>query len=148
MFLKKLIGKEAKGLVDSVGGILDNAFTSSEEKSEAMRQIADLVNNSLLRVMDIQASVLKTEMTGNWLQRSWRPIIMLMFATLLFIRWTGWVDHDISEALEMKLMSIMQVSLGGYIAGRSIEKVSSTLSKNMQLPFLKKKDRKLIDFDS
>lgn len=88
-----------------------------------------------------QSEVLKTEMKGNWLQRSWRPLVMLSFVVLLIIRWTGISNHPIDLSLELKLMDIIELGLGGYVVGRSIEKVASTVTQNVDLPFIKKKDR-------
>jgi len=143
----RIIGKEANELAGTIGSVVDSLSTSQEEKLAARNQVAKLVNDSLLKVMDIQSGVMKTEMQGSILQRNWRPIVMLLFTLLLCVRWTGWVSHEISEALEMQLMEIMKIALGGYIVGRSVEKVSNTVIANMDLPLLKKKDRKLVKFE-
>ena len=54
----------------------------------------------------------------SWLQRSWRPLVMLTFTALVVCRWLGWTAPGLTEAVELKLLGIVQLGLGGYIASR------------------------------
>ncbi len=75
-----------------------------------------------------QVGVIKAEAQGEgWLQRSWRPIVMLLFTALIVCRWMGWASPDISETLELKLLGIVQLGIGGYIASRGLEKVTKSI---------------------
>ncbi|MGV8134072.1 MAG: hypothetical protein AB2L20_02570 [Mangrovibacterium sp.] len=38
-------------------------------------------------------------------------------------------------------MDIIELGLGGYVIGRSVENISKTVTRNIDLSFLKKKDR-------
>ena len=67
---------------------------------------------------------------------------MLTFTVLLVIRWTGISTHPIDLRLEMELMEIIKFGMGGYIVGRSVEKVADKVTKNIDLPFIRKKERK------
>jgi hypothetical protein len=67
---------------------------------------------------------------------------MLVFGALLVIRWLGLVDHNIDLQLELKLMDILELGIGGYVIGRSVEKVAGKVTENIDMPFLKKKNRK------
>ena len=141
--LSQIFSGAAKDVIGEVGSVIDKLTTSDHEKSNAKQAIGDSVLGALGNVAQIQGDVIKTEMRGNWLQRSWRPILMLTFGALLVMRWTGLASYDLPLELEMKLMTIIQYSLGGYVGMRSIEKVASTLTANIDMPFLKKKDRKI-----
>lgn len=132
-----------KEAVDSVGEVLDNVITNNEEKSQAKKELTEVVLSNLTKLADIQGEVIQTEMKGNWLQRNWRPMMMLTFGVILVCKWFGWTDSEIDHELEMKLMEIIELGLGGYVIGRTVENVSNTVTKNVDLPFLKKKDRKL-----
>ena len=129
-------------VIEKVGNVVDNVFTNDEEKSEAKKQLTEVVLNSLNRMAEVQGEVIKTEMQGNWLQKSWRPLIMMAFGVILICKWFGFTDANIDHELELKLMDIVQLGLGGYVVGRSAEKIASTVTQNVDLPFLKKKDRK------
>ena len=70
------------------------------------------------------ADIVKAEAQGqSWLQRSWRPITMLIFVALIVTRWLGWSAPELAEAEALKLWDIVQLGLGGYVIGRSAEKV-------------------------
>lgn len=131
-----------KETIDSVGNVLDNVITSSEEKSEAKKQLTEVVMNSLTKIADIQGEVIMTEMKGSKLQKNWRPILMMVFGIILVCKWFGWTDANIPESLELELMSIIKLGLGGYVVGRTVEKIATTVTKNIDMPFLRKKDRK------
>jgi hypothetical protein len=71
-----------------------------------------------------QAEIVKTEaQSQHWLAACWRPILMLTFGGLIVARWLGWSAPNITEAEVLKLWSIVELGLGGYVIGRSIEKV-------------------------
>ena len=66
---------------------------------------------------------------------------MLAFAGILIAKWFGLTDSGISEPLELELMTLLELGIGGYVAGRSIEKVADTVTKNVDLSSLRRKDR-------
>jgi hypothetical protein len=66
--------------------------------------------------------VVKAEAQGqSWLQRTWRPITMLVFVGLIVARWLGWSAPNLGEAEVLKLWDIVEIGLGGYVIGRSAE---------------------------
>lgn len=127
--------------IDAIGKVVDDVITNDEEKSTVKKELSEVVLKSLNEVAQVQGEVIKKEMEGNFLQRSWRPILMLTFGTILVCKWFGWTDASIDHELELKLMDIVQLGLGGYVVGRSVEKVANTVTANIDMPFLKKKDR-------
>jgi hypothetical protein len=68
--------------------------------------------------------MLAEEKSEHWLTASWRPILMLTFGALIVARWLGYSAPCISEAEVLKLWDIVQLGLGGYVIGRSAEKVA------------------------
>lgn len=128
--------------IEAVGNVVDNVFTNDEEKSEAKKQLTEVVLKSLNDVAAVQGEVIKTEMKGNWLQKSWRPLMMLAFGVILICKWFGLTNDSIPLELELQLLDIVKLGLGGYVIGRSVEEVAKTVTKNVDMPFLKKKDRK------
>jgi hypothetical protein len=129
------------GAIDAVGKIVDTVVTNDDEKSEAKKQLTEVVLNSLNKVAEVQGEVIKTEMKGNFLQKSWRPIMMLSFGVILVCKWFGLTNEHIALELELQLLDIVKLGLGGYVVGRSVEKVATTVTKNIDMPFLKKKNR-------
>jgi hypothetical protein len=127
--------------IDAVGNVIDNVFTNDEEKSTAKKQLTEVVLKSLNEVAAVQGEVLKTELKGNWLQKSWRPLTMLTMVVILVCKWFGLTNSEIPLELEVELMGLLKIGIGGYIAGRSVEKVASKVTENIDMPFLKKKNR-------
>jgi hypothetical protein len=77
-----------------------------------------------LAVYSGQVEIVKAEaQSDHWLAACWRPILMLTFGGLIVARWLGWSAPNITEAEVLKLWDIVQLGLGGYVIGRSVEKV-------------------------
>jgi len=129
--------------VDAVGKVLDTVITNDDEKLKAKKELTEVVLNSLNDIAKVQGDVIKTEMQGNTLQKSWRPVMMLTFGVILVCKWFGWTDASIPDVLELKLMDIIELGLGGFVVGRTVEKVAGTVTQNVDMTFLKKKDRKI-----
>jgi hypothetical protein len=71
-----------------------------------------------------QAAIVQAEaQSEHWLTACWRPILMLTFGGLIVARWMGFSAPNISDAEVLKLWDIVQLGLGGYVIGRSVEKV-------------------------
>ena len=127
--LTKIFSSAASGLVDSVGGVLDNLITSKEEKLKARESITKLIQDGMLTLYKLQVDVVKTEMTGNWLQRSWRPIIMLSFGFIIvYYYFIAPVFSTPSIDLPDKFWELLKIGIGGYVIGRSAEKIVTNYS--------------------
>ncbi len=61
--------------------------------------------------------------SSSWITSNWRPITMLTFVFLVVFKWFGWTDTGISSEMELELMSLIKIGLGGYVIGRSAEKI-------------------------
>ncbi|MEM0939352.1 MAG: 3TM-type holin [Bacteroidota bacterium] len=146
-FLSKIFSGGANDILDKGSKIIDNLTTSDHEKSMAKNELTDIVMTSLANIQNAQKEIIVTESSGNWLQRSWRPIVMLSFAFIVvysfFIQPAFFPQSvAIKEALPEQFWQLLELGIGGYVIGRSVEKVATTVTKNADLPFVRKKDRK------
>jgi hypothetical protein len=57
---------------------------------------------------------------------------MLVFVGLITARWFGWAAPELSEAEYLKLWSIVEFGLGGYVVGRSVEKIAPTVAEALR----------------
>lgn len=111
-----------------LGSIIDRVLPDKNEAAKAKNKLVDMAVNGELDELAQRAGIITAEAQGDsWLQRSWRPIVMLVFTALIVCRWLGWSAPDLSEAIELKLFSIVQLGIGGYIASRGIEKVADKI---------------------
>ena len=101
-----------------VGGkLIDKFWPDAGEKERQNVQM-------ILTTFAAQADIVKTEAaSSHWLAANWRPLTMLIFTALIVARWFGWAAPNLSEAEYLKLWDIVQLGLGGYVIGRSVEKV-------------------------
>jgi len=78
----------------------------------------------ILTMFQAQAQIVIAEASsGSWLTRSWRPITMLIFVGLITARWFGYSATNLSPAEYLELWGIVKLGLGGYVIGRSAEKI-------------------------
>ncbi len=141
--LKAIFGNTAKEIIGELGKTVSTLVTTDDEKQTQKAKLTEIVMSNLNRLYDAQSSVIKAEMSGNFLQKSWRPIMMLTFGVIIVMKWFGYTDANISESLEMELLSIIKLGLGGYVVGRSVEKIATKVTDNIDMTFLKKKDREI-----
>ena len=122
-------------LFKTAGGIVDGLHTSDEERLTLKNAFAELQGSVMSDVLDYQkslndaqASIITAEAQGkSWIQRNWRPLTMLTFVAIVMMRWFG-LTVAVPEAVEVELMSLIKIGLGGYVAGRSVEKVTEIAS--------------------
>lgn len=128
------------GLFKPAAELVDNLHTSEEEKLLLRNKFAEIeafleikLTEFQLKFAELQASVITAEAQGDsWLQRNWRPLTMVTFVSLVVAKWLGWAAPGITEALELKLLDIIEIGLGGYIIGRSMEKVADKMKDFMK----------------
>ncbi|WP_448218413.1 3TM-type holin [Endozoicomonas sp. 2B-B] len=111
-----------------IGKVIDKLFPDANKAREARAELSKMLLNGELNELEQKAGVVKAEAQGeSWLQRNWRPMVMLVFTALVVCRWMGWSAPNLTETVELKLFSIIQMGIGGYIASRGLEKVVSTI---------------------
>jgi hypothetical protein len=119
-----LIPALAPVLSKVVGNLFPDPTERAKAEAEAMRQL--LAAQSQIEAA--AADIVKAEASsGNWLAAAWRPTTMLVFVALIVARWFGYAAPGLSEAEALKLWSIVELGLGGYVIGRSAEKVAPAI---------------------
>jgi hypothetical protein len=129
-----------KSLVGEIGNILDKLSTTDQEKLEAQRKLAELQFSFQAKIAEIEAEWVKSQRDvivaeaggPSWLQRNWRPILMLFFAVIIgTVVWTGgWINgRQLNSEFVMEILSIIKLGLGGYVIGRSVEKVAPSVAE-------------------
>lgn len=110
-----------------VGKVVGSLFPNPEDqlkRDQAQIAFQQALFENATAIERAAADIVKAEAQGeSWIQRSWRPILMLTFGGLIVARWLGFVAPNLTEAEYLKLWSIIELGLGGYVVGRSAEKV-------------------------
>jgi len=118
-------------LGSAVKKLIDRAIPDKDKALEIKRQldldIQDIERTELKGAIDIIVAEAKGD---SWLQRSWRPLLMLWFAGLVGAHWLGFTPDNLSQSTINQLLSIVQIGIGGYIVGRSGEKIMKEYKKS------------------
>ncbi len=115
-------------LAPILGDVVKSAFPNPEDELKRLALQQQLQAQLLANAAAIEqaaAANVQAEIRGeSWLQRNWRPILMLVFGGLIVARWLGWAAPNLTESEYLKLWDIVQLGLGGYVIGRSVEKIA------------------------
>jgi hypothetical protein len=116
-------------VVNDVLGGLDELFTSKEERLQAENVIKKILVHKELELIKMQTNIIITEATGNWLQRSWRPILMLSFGFIvMYVKFIGPLFQLHVPPLEDEFWNLLQLGIGGYVVGRTGEKMMESFT--------------------
>lgn len=116
-------------LAPILGKVVGNLFPDPEQKAKAEQEVLVQLMQHQAQIESAAASIIQTEAAStHWLAANWRPLTMLTFLGLIVARWFGWAAPDLSEAEYIKLWSIVEFGLGGYVVGRSVEKIAPSIA--------------------
>ncbi|WP_104401815.1 3TM-type holin [Vibrio penaeicida] len=115
------------GLVKPVTDVIDALHTSDEERLQVKAKLFEMQNAMATQVMDYEARLLEAKAQvitaeaqgASWLQRNWRPVTMLTFLVLVVADAFGLTEFRLSG----EAWTLLQIGLGGYVVGRSAEKI-------------------------
>lgn len=116
-------------LVSAVGNIVNRLILPGREKKQLETDILRLLIAVEEKTISEQAAAIREEARGNWLQRSWRPIVMLVF-TVIVLAGTFLNLPILSDT--SRFWDLLEIGLGGYIIGRGGEQLVSSLFKRSQ----------------
>lgn len=135
-FLGDILNTVEKGIAD--------LFPNEVERNKALAILQDARNdiakaqlNFESEIVASQASAVVAEEKGESpAQRNWRPHLMYLIMAILGFNFilvpiAKMFSHEIPDLpLPSELWTILEISLGGYVGGRSLEKITSKISEN------------------
>ena len=93
--------------------LIDSSNFSEQEKKELELKMREIEGNIIQKAAEISGN----ETSGNWLQRSWRPITMLAFLVMICCDFLGFGN------LDERAWTLLTIGISGYLGCRSIEKI-------------------------
>lgn len=121
-------------LLPIIKPLLERLIPDPAERAAVEQQIAAQAQEAEARAIEAQRDVIVAETQGNTLQRNWRPLFMFVCMGLLI--WhaiflpilASILGAPMSEMIGLEhvpegLWTLLTIGMGGYIAGRSAEKV-------------------------
>ena len=117
-------------MVKTLFNTIDKTIDNKAEAEKIKQSIQQQLLSGQLKELEAQAQIIIAEAQGGWLQRNWRPLLMLVFAGLVVAHWFGFTAPNIPESVQNSLLNIVLVGVGGYVVGRSGEKIADKLRKD------------------
>lgn len=138
----KILTGSASELTSSIGSAIDGIVTNDEERMQAKNELTEIVTSKLSELASFQKEVLLAELNGTKLQRSWRPIVMLSFAAIVvYSKFIAPCFGLPNTDLESDFWTLLEIGIGGFVIGRSLEKITHKVTENADIAFFKRKKR-------
>jgi hypothetical protein len=129
--LKSIISEIAVPILGPIFSIIDQAVTDKDLAAKLKADIQMAVLRIQEKTIEVQGSVIMAEAKGeSAIQRMWRPIFMVFLMGNIQISvvggMLGFAEHIAAgwNAIPDPAWLLAQVGLGGYVGGRTIEKVT------------------------
>ena len=128
-------------LIAPITGIINSVINRiSPDKDLALKlqtEIAKELMTTNRSQIEGAINIILAEANGkSWLQRNWRPVLMISIVAIivnnyiLFPYLSLFGVKVISLNLPDKLYTLMEIGVGGYVVGRSGEKIMQTYKGN------------------
>jgi hypothetical protein len=128
------------GWGDAIKGVTNLVGQFVEDKDKA-NELETAIKNKLIglegEVIKAQRDVIVAEAnSASWMARNWRPIMMLTFVFIIFNNFillpyvTLFGGTPVELEIPESLFGLLKIGVGGYICGRSGEKMVESYAKN------------------
>ena len=117
--LSAIAGPVVKGLFNIIDQTVEDKDQAAKIKASIASQQNELIQTELKGAIEI----ILAEAKGNWLQRSWRPLLMLSVMAIvvnnyiLFPYLSMWTDKVVVLELPGGLWALLTTGVGGYVVG-------------------------------
>jgi len=131
--IQQLLGA---GLGKAVDNVLGRFFEDKDKAAEAAQELRMAMLEHEQTAQQVARDVVVAEAKSeHWITSAWRPITMLVFVTIIANNFiiAPYVDMFFDAGLRLDLpeqmWGLLSVGLGGYVGGRSAEKVMKEYNK-------------------
>ena len=118
-----------QNVIREIGDIVNRLSVSSKEKQKIQEEIQALVYRYKGELVREQSAAVGEEIRGNWLQKSWRPIVMLLLTLVILC---GVFTGSSVLADTSRFWDLLEIGIGGYVIGRSGETLTASLLSKKQ----------------
>jgi len=124
------------GLGTAVDKVLGRFFEDKDKAAQAAHELRLAMMEHEQTAQQVARDVVVAEAKSeHWVTSAWRPIVMLMFAVMIGNNYilAPYLDAILGTSIMFDLpdqaWGLLSVGLGGYVVGRSGEKIASQLRK-------------------
>ncbi len=131
--MNALIPDLIAGVFKPAADLIDKLHTSDAERLEAKGHLLDVQAAAMQRAFDYERDLIESKAkivhaeasSEHWLTANWRPITMLTFLALAVGDSMGWLTAPLRD----DAWDLLKLGLGGYVVGRSGEKIVKTMKQ-------------------
>ena len=106
-----------------VTSVIDRIWPDPTEQEKTQLEQVKVAMGAAMQMLQGQVAIIIAEAQGGgFLQRNWRPITMLVFLGLVVAHFFGFQSDTFTPEDSAHLFSLVELGLGGYVIGRSVEK--------------------------
>ena len=97
----------------------------AEFQNAVDKEVLNIAETELKRASDV---IIAEAKGGSFLQRNWRPILMLSFTAIIINNYilAPYLDAIVGSGIQLdippNMWALLKIGVGGYIVGRSAEK--------------------------
>ncbi len=127
------------GLFEVGAKLIDRLFPDQVARDKAKVELLTMQANGELEELKVRMSAIVAEaQSDSWLAANWRPLTMLSFVFIIF---NNWVLYPYFKAFGLPVIylevpvnvwDIIEIGLGGYVVGRSGEKIASSVAEALK----------------
>ena len=124
-----MIGSILPTLLQLIGNVVDRAIPNKDKAEELKQQLTFAALQLDAQHLQSATNIILAEAQGgSWLQRNWRPILMLVIIAIVANNYLiypylslFWEDAPLLD-LPDQLWGLMKIGVGGYVISRGVEK--------------------------
>ena len=127
------------GLGKAVDNVLGRFFEDKDKAAQAAHELRLAMMEHEQTAQQVARDVVVAEAKSeHWITSAWRPLVMLMFAVMIGNNYilAPYLDAILGTSIMFDMpdqaWGLLSVGLGGYVVGRSAEKVAGELRKKGQ----------------
>jgi|TARA_R110002110_G_scaffold52660_3_gene152955 hypothetical protein len=126
-------GDAVKGVTDLVGQFVEDKDKANELETKIKNKLLSLEQEVITAQRDVIVAEAKSQ---SFIARNWRPIMMLTFVGIiannyiLFPYITLFGGTATTLEIPPDMWALLKIGVGGYVMGRSGEKMVESFAKN------------------
>ena len=121
-------------LIGPVFNVLDELVEDKDLRNELKMRVQMKILDNETQITGYMRDVVVSETSGTGLKALWRPILMLVMTSIVANNYilmpymTAMFNWSVTLDMPEQLWQLLNIGVGGYIVGRSGEKIADSLN--------------------
>ncbi len=122
-------------LLPSVLNVINNYISDDTKRKEIEKDLTVELVSRASSIEKAAADIVRAEVEGeSWLQKNWRPLGMFWIMGLITAHFLGFTVPNLDADAVNTLYNLLSIGFGGYVVGRSAEKIVKTVVNSPNNP--------------